>query len=37
MIYLNVTIFEQFIEYLVALAHIKCKFNFLLSFLLNRL
>jgi hypothetical protein len=37
MIYLSVTIFEQFIEYLVTLAHIKFKFNFLLLFLLNRL
>jgi hypothetical protein len=37
MIYLNVAIFEQFIEYLVTFANIKCKLNLLLCFLLNRL
>jgi hypothetical protein len=37
MIYLNVAIFEQFIKYLIIFANIKCKFNLLLPFLLNRL
>jgi hypothetical protein len=35
MIYFNVAIFEQFIEYIVTFANIKYKFNFLLPFLLN--
>jgi hypothetical protein len=37
MIYLNVAILEQFIEYLVTFTNIKCKLNLLLLFLLNQL
>jgi hypothetical protein len=37
MIYHNVAIFEQFVKYFITLINIKCKFNLLLSFLLNRL